>query len=348
VIGQRITVIGGPFASLNADLISDDAQGLRLSVELFGSRVEVVVPPCDVVLPRELHRRGTHTTRPLPVNPVTYIPELAPLARTTVRLHPRPCSPTSADSSVGGPLRWPTDEPWPVCTSPDHYDGAPDDPDRPGATSMVAVLQLYARDVPQLPCPPGMDILQLLWCPFDHPQADGGAWPRPEVRWRSEASLAAQHPTSPTAPANNRHGYVPRPCLIDPEPVIEYPAEDLPGLYDQHQAAIDRIEAETGWSFSYHLSVAPGIKVGGYPRWTQFPDWPVCDCGTRMDHLLTVASVESDGESWRRWMPLEEVGHAGGKGFNATDLCIGDVGSMYLFVCASCPNMPHQVRFDCS
>jgi hypothetical protein len=67
-----------------------------------------------------------------------------------------------------------------------------------------------------------------------------------------------------------------------------------------------------------------------------------------MDHLLTVASVESDGESRRRWMPLEEVEYAGGRGSNATELCIGDNGGMYLFVCTSCPNMPHQYRFDCS
>jgi hypothetical protein len=30
------------------------------------------------------------------------------------------------------------------------------------------VLQLYASDAPDLPFPPGTDLLQLLWCPYDH------------------------------------------------------------------------------------------------------------------------------------------------------------------------------------
>ncbi len=60
----------------------------------------------------------TRTTPPRPFDVTAPFPELAPLARTTVRLHPRAGSPTAADSSVGGPLLWPADEPWPVC--PDH------------------------------------------------------------------------------------------------------------------------------------------------------------------------------------------------------------------------------------
>ncbi|MDX3232642.1 hypothetical protein [Streptomyces sp. ME19-01-6] len=35
-------------------------------------------------------------------------------------------------------------------------------PFRRGATGPV--LQLYAADVPDLPFPPGTDLLQLLWC----------------------------------------------------------------------------------------------------------------------------------------------------------------------------------------
>lgn len=42
-------------------------------------------------------------------------PELVPLARPAIRLHPRPGSPSVRDSSVGGPLLWPAGEPWPHC-----------------------------------------------------------------------------------------------------------------------------------------------------------------------------------------------------------------------------------------
>jgi hypothetical protein len=46
------------------------------------------------------------------------IPELAAFSRVTTRLHPRRGKPSVDTSSIGGPLRWPADEPWPVCTTP--------------------------------------------------------------------------------------------------------------------------------------------------------------------------------------------------------------------------------------
>lgn len=60
------------------------------------------------------------TTPPRSVDVAAHLPELAPLARTAVRLHPRPGDPTPADSSIGGPLWWPAAEPWPTR---DEHDG---------------------------------------------------------------------------------------------------------------------------------------------------------------------------------------------------------------------------------
>ncbi|WP_207229573.1 hypothetical protein [Ktedonosporobacter rubrisoli] len=59
-----------------------------------------------------MHRR---TTPPRPVDIAALFPELAPLARTTTRLHPCSGTPTPYDSSVGGPLLWPMNDPWPYC-----------------------------------------------------------------------------------------------------------------------------------------------------------------------------------------------------------------------------------------
>lgn len=58
----------------------------------------------------------TRTTPPRPLDVEALFPELAGHRGTTTRLHPRPGRPTTADSSVGGPLLWPVDEAWPVCT----------------------------------------------------------------------------------------------------------------------------------------------------------------------------------------------------------------------------------------
>ena len=83
--------------------------------------------------------------------------------------------------------------------------------------------------------------------------------------------------------------FVPDPCVLDPERVTEYPTYDLPDdVWSQIDETLKRIEADTGWQYD-DLAVASGTKTGGYPGWTQPPDWPVCRCGTQMEHLLTVA-----------------------------------------------------------
>jgi hypothetical protein len=65
----------------------------------------------------------TRTTAPRPVDVAAVFPALAPLARIATRLHPRPRDPSPHDSSVGGPLLWPTSEPWPHCDGPHEVDG---------------------------------------------------------------------------------------------------------------------------------------------------------------------------------------------------------------------------------
>lgn len=58
----------------------------------------------------------SRTTPPRPVRVERLFPELAVFRGTATRLHPRPGTPGVRDSSVGGPLLWPVDEPWPMCT----------------------------------------------------------------------------------------------------------------------------------------------------------------------------------------------------------------------------------------
>ncbi|WP_338696186.1 hypothetical protein V2W30_12625 [Streptomyces sp. Q6] len=59
----------------------------------------------------------TRTTPPRPLDPEALFPGLRAYRRTTTRLHPRPGTAGPAESSVGGPLLWPADEPWPVCAA---------------------------------------------------------------------------------------------------------------------------------------------------------------------------------------------------------------------------------------
>jgi hypothetical protein len=43
-----------------------------------------------------------------------------------------------------------------------------------GPIAMLPVAQLYVRDVPGLRPPAGADLVQVLWCPFDHDSDSGG------------------------------------------------------------------------------------------------------------------------------------------------------------------------------
>jgi hypothetical protein len=292
----------------------------------------------------------TLTTPDAPVRVEAAFPEFAGRARTAVRLHPRSGHPGPDDSSLGGPLLWPADEAWPVCASPDHEEiGEP-------VPTTVAVLQLFARDVPELPFPEGTDVLQVLWCPGLH---EDGYWPLPIVRWRDASSVPGPPLEAPAVDPDAEEvneEYVPEPCVLSPERVSDYPAgweldEDL-------RKRVREWAGAQGWDYFFHLEAAPGTKVGGWPHWIQDPSYPECDeCAKPMTHLLTIASWECDGESWRRWVPVEEVpldrrredapreafAHSADAG-----LSLADAGSMYLLVCESCPDRPVREVSQCS
>lgn len=292
------------------------------------------------------------TTPPRPLDVEALFPEVADLRRDAVRLHPRIGAPGARDSSLGGPLLWPRSEPWPHCD--DDHPRTALSPPTTDAIPLVPVLQLFAADIPELPFPPGTDLLHVLWCPFDH---DAGYVPRPELFWRAAATCDVP-PTEPPRPVGASDYYLPNPCVLHPERVTDYPSWDLPeDLFDGLRERFEELEEETGWSYESHLSVSKGIKVGGYPTWTQEPFWPDCPgCGHRMDHLLTINSGEFDGASWRTWLPVEDTPVTG----TIRDLpyeertliqrppglMLGDMGGIYLFDCRRCPDRPYAHHSD--
>ncbi|MEU2264387.1 hypothetical protein ABZ557_29875 [Streptomyces sp. NPDC019645] len=340
------------------------------------------------------------TTPPRPVDVTALFPRLAPLARTATRLHPRPGSPSVDDSSVGGPLRWPADEPWPHCEGPHDRHAAsgathsPDDlrllrrmraaaaerrlrdPQAPvitpeereteerlaagrpwsdGPIAMVPVAQLYARDVPLPSAPPEADLLQVLWCPFDHAEAH----PRTALLWRSAATVTDVLDSPPEPPVVQEGWYLPEPCLLAPEQVTEYPGPlelskelrqelDDVSRWEAAGAAWDSTGAETPQEFYFrNLCHAPGWKTGGWTRWglTDPMPLPCPECGTGTTPLLTIASSEWNSGS-KSWAPEEE-------GTNPTPLLLGtppanftllDIAggySLQLHTCPASPDHPH-------
>ncbi|WP_234444702.1 DUF1963 domain-containing protein [Streptomyces sp. NRRL F-525] len=252
------------------------------------------------------------------------IPELAVHARRTTVLSPTSGCPGVGESSLGGPLLWPADEPWPSCAQRGHH-VPPHDRNPAGTVPMVPVVQLFARDVPELPFPEGADVLQLLWCPLIHPDDQAYAT-LPRLHWRNEAAVLATGVLRDVpAPQQGEYDeeFVPTPCTVSPTAVIEYPNWDLPqGLQQALRPRIEELEARFGMEYTL-FACALQNKVGGYPAWNQPPDWPLCARGHRMEHLLSVTAEED------------------------LDMTMGDLGGIYIFVCRRCPELPYAHRYDC-
>ncbi len=102
---------------------------------------------------------AARTTPPPPADVLAFAPELKPLVKVALRLHPRFGEELPAEATkLGGKFRWPRSEPWPQCE--EHR------------IPFVPVLQLRAEDAPpQFAFRERSDLLQLLWCPRDHGNA---------------------------------------------------------------------------------------------------------------------------------------------------------------------------------
>ncbi|MGW7069234.1 hypothetical protein ACWGII_10315 [Streptomyces sp. NPDC054855] len=239
----------------------------------------------------------TRTTPPRPLDVEALFPELAAYRGTTTRLHPRPGNPDVSASSVGGPLLWPADEPWPECTEAhrhrsgrrpadirrrrkvlaDAWARAPfsgptaeerellDALDRrhriPGIADtdplpLVALAQLYRRDIPDLPAgPDGCDLLQVFCCPFDaHGPSRYGMLLH--LHWRRSEDVGEVLAAPPQPQVVGSDGYVPEPCVLHPEQVVTYPfagllPEDLCDRILAREEALDEEaldeEAEEAW-----------------------------------------------------------------------------------------------------
>lgn len=286
------------------------------------------------------HSGGMLTTKPLPVDLVAAFPELE--LRTTVRLHPREGSAAVWESKMGGEFPWPELYPWPICSV--HAD------------PLQPVLQLRCEDVPELGCPEGKDLFQLLWCPRDHEEPV--FVPLSQIFWWETGELSEQVRAPAPAPDADPD-YLPRPCRFFPERVVELPDPDelSPQTVERINSWIvehidsllvdDRVyDNLLDHAYEYVFSNAPGTKVGGFPQWLQWPEYPMCAQGHTMEHLLTVAD-EDFGPGWH-WMPQEERHLWGGphqfEVLFAPGLLLA--GNLYVFICRDCDGWPMQTVFQ--
>jgi hypothetical protein len=212
---------------------------------------------------------------------------------------------------------------------------------QPAPGPLAAMAQLRAADVPDLRPPPGTDLLQVLWCPNDHDIGGGSLAPAVTLRWRREDDVTAVLARPPSPAAVSHPAYLPRPCVLYPEQVVEYPWwQQLPADLAHRVQAWDD---EHDGSYHRQLAAAPGWKVGGWPQWPTTDPLPLyCGrCGDPMRQLLQIDSGEWGDPS--RWRPVEEptlhsdaergAGHAA----EPTGVIAGHTGLYRIFLCSSCP-----------
>lgn len=293
----------------------------------------------------------TRHTQPPCVDITAIIPELAPLAREAVRLHPRRGEVPADGSKIGGRFLWPSEEAWPHCG--EHH------------CPLVTILQLHRDDVPELGFPKQADLFQLLWCPNSHELTYQG--PFPQVFWRTAADVKTALSSHPLPTLTDAVGSAtPTPCQLFPERVIEYPSDF--DLCDNHpnlwalvqnssllQAKASELDPtvfeDAGTLYGWDLSVADGTKVGGYVNWCQSPQVPICTCGALMEHLLTIADAEFDGGTRYRWLTQEEQsvwGSSPDERFQVQSAAgFTHGGRFFLFICRKCASWPVQAVFQC-
>jgi len=322
-----------------------------------------------------MSRRTRPSEQPIEMS----FPDLLPLQRVAVRLHPRrvmaPLPPTA--SKIGGHILWPDDEPWPVCTEREYVvepvaeaNGAlmidnitgtsygmtwigPEDRRHTGV--YLPVMQLRRDDVPELPFPDDSDLFQLVWCSRLH---DDDFQPRIRLYWRRERDIT--HPrasfprpiavTSDDATVNMMSADYLVPlyeCAVAPERIPEYPS--LTEL--DHMKVISDDVSEDLWDAQNRGELGTahgGTKVGGWPVWNQEPVEFACPHGHAMRYLLSFEASEpieelilspDEQEVWQRLEAREETAYREPTGMN-----FGRSGFLYVFWCPQCPD--HPARSD--
>jgi hypothetical protein len=224
------------------------------------------------------------------------------------------------------------------------------------------MMQLRAKNLPEVAFYPGTDLLQVLWCTTDEHDPPIYSSPKPYVFWRNSEKLSKARKSMPRPDESARdEELVPRACQIFPERVTEYPPiDELPEktqaklrAWDVSDSLNEHIpDAETLYQFQ--LSVCPGTKVRGYPDWHQRPEYPVCQCGRKMEHLLTISPSEFGDLSAPRWCPEEyqdfwrhstwenEKDHKKRTRIMTPLNIDGLAATQYLFICRSCQEWPTQ------
>ncbi|MFG3002228.1 hypothetical protein [Streptomyces sp. NPDC048340] len=217
---------------------------------------------------------------------------------------------------------------------------------------LLAIAQLFTRDIPDLTGPEDRDLLQVFWCPFEVHGEEQAL--DVVLKWRRSQDVTELLTDTPEPVIVGRKECVPNACILHPEQVVEHEYEGL--LSDELQESISSWEeglfddeeegGENGLDYRSDLSIPPGWKVGGFASWHLTDPAPIeCYCSSPMSPLLTVHNREWD-RGTLSWVPLEDRSAAETIGANNPVGVYVGRGLMRIFVCQANPRHPHRLSFQ--
>ncbi len=245
-------------------------------------------------------------------------------ARTACLFHPQPATDVALrESRIGEPLLWPGD---PLVT---------DDSSAHSRPNMFPVVHLNKQDFALLQFPGATELLQVVWNPGPHPVA--------RAYWRTPSEMETMRPI-PSAEGAEPGWALHRARLL-PEMVVEYPS--WAALPSKVRRDFDKwLSKQSGPpdgppAYEFEFGPSPSSKAGGYAHWLWNNDTPTCECGSVMEHLFSLATIEypDSGGRWG-WLLSNTRGEARKE---ATGLDIRKFGIAYFHRCPLCTERPLDV-----
>ena len=126
-----------------------------------------------------------------------------------------------------------------------------------------------------------------------------------------------------------------KPQITDDYPnIAEYPEDDWANIEDKYghkrhvEGGVIKI-TEGGISlFDEEFYPKRAIKLGGYPSWVQYPNYPICECDSKKEFFFQLAwGFQRSGGKYNNAFPAEPIG-------------------IYYFICKNCGEKSIESRCD--
>lgn len=205
-------------------------------------------------------------------------------------------------------------------------------------TPLNFVFQLYKKDFPTFYFPEETNLFQLFRCPNnDCPDAYSEKYDHKMFTFYSNSSPMTQKELlKPSCNLKELEIEVPD-CFLKPLQMDDFPNyDDFNG--NDFTIIEEKFGEDVSEKFMEEYCAIQRTKIGGYPSYTQSPEYPVCSCGKTKEFIFQLSS--EDMEDGVENPPPADM-------WSPHGIMIGDVGNIYFYVCKSCGKETIESNWDC-